>query len=99
MNRIRVRAEGRRRIGATTGWAVAAGGVLSALFGVLFAQATPPAAAGEAAPAAPVPATSTPPAPVATAPTPIHHSHALQPPTRAPRSSKATAPHVSSGAS
>lgn len=106
---IRLRAQGRRRIGTTTGWAVAAGGMLSAVFGVLFAQATPPAAASEPAPAisvapdgvaAPDLAAPTVPDPVtSTRPAPRHRAPVLQPPTRAPRSSKATAPLVSSGAS
>lgn len=101
---VRLRAQGRRRIGAATGWSVAAGAVLSAVFGVMFAQATPPAAAAAAAapavpavPADPAPAASSRPAPVTIAPTPGRHSHALQPPTTAPKVSRA-APRVSSGA-
>jgi hypothetical protein len=109
-HRVGRRTDGRRRVATVTGWSAAGGVILAAVFGGLFAEATPAASAAPAGSDAPVPARPAPldapalpeaPAPVVVAPpTHRHHSNALQPPTSAPQvAAPRSTPQHSAGSS
>ncbi len=109
---VRRRHEARRRIGAATAWSGAAGGLLAALFGVLFAQVQPVAGSTEAgsteAGSTEAEATEAGAAPPPTAvpqashrPSPArHHTAAPAAPVAPPRPAPSVVrPHVATGAS